>query len=365
MQRFLLLPAAALLMGAVVTPFSVAQTMIWEGAPAATDAPGTAPAGAPAQATRPPTIFPINPQAGEWMICAASYAGPDALELARQLVLVLRDKHQLPAYIYNRSDELRRQADADRERILRLHPEADLRHRRTFRLPDQCAVLVGGYSSFEDAGAGVKAIRALPMPKLWLGDGKTPYDLMNLYEPDPQKRQTLVRRAPVSPYANALVVRNPTLPPAPRPADAPDPFWKELNADEPYSLLKCPARYTLVVKDYIGTTTIQPRTSTSAFLNMLGMGPNRLGTGLTAAGYQAHALADFLHQKLGYEAYVLHTRNKSIVSVGSFASLDDPNLMRIKQQLSALKFKRQGSNPRDPDPVGLFAQPLPMAVPRY
>jgi len=66
--------------------------------------PGTAVA-APAPV---PTPFPIMPEAGPWAICAAHYTGPDAIELARQVCLELRNKHRLPAYIFNHAEAERR-----------------------------------------------------------------------------------------------------------------------------------------------------------------------------------------------------------------------------------------------------------------
>src|SRR5207244_2318331 len=64
-----------------------------------------------------PSPYPITPDAGAWLICAASYFGPDAPELARQLVVQIRAKHNLAAYVFNHADEERRKMRAEFERL--------------------------------------------------------------------------------------------------------------------------------------------------------------------------------------------------------------------------------------------------------
>ena len=63
-------------------------------------------------------------------------------------------------------------------------------------------------------------------------------------------------------------------------------------------------------------STIRLRSSLG---RLTGLG-GRTGEALGAAGLQAHELARFLRTPqlgLGFEAYVLHTRNKSVVTVGA------------------------------------------------
>src|SRR5262249_28785417 len=50
----------------------------------------------------------VTPQAGPWLICVASYSGPNAPMLARQLALQVRERHRLNAYVFNHADEERR-----------------------------------------------------------------------------------------------------------------------------------------------------------------------------------------------------------------------------------------------------------------
>ena len=52
--------------------------------------------------------YAVTAEAGLWMICAASYQGPDAPELANKLCSYLRE-HRYPAHVYNRGNEERKQ----------------------------------------------------------------------------------------------------------------------------------------------------------------------------------------------------------------------------------------------------------------
>jgi hypothetical protein len=309
----------------------------------------------------------ITPQAGPWLICVGSYSGPNAPYLARQLALQVRERHRLNAYVFNHADEERRRLREEFERMQALHPDVPLR-RRTVRLEEQCAVLVGGerggYKDDAAASAALKKVRGLPLPELKLPSGEPAYDYMLTSVPDPQKKGMTLQRTPVNPFTTAFVTRNPTVPQQ-RDRTKFDPLWTKLNAYEDYSLLKCPRRYTLVVKEYAGTTAIQPRSGVSGFMDQLGLGGRKLGEGLLGAGKQAHALAEFLSQpQLGFTAYVLHTRTNSIVTVGGFDELGGEEMQRLQNQLARLRFSTDRNNPNGADPIGLMAHPAPMEVPR-
>ena len=79
------------------------------------------------------------------------------------------------------------------------------------------------------------------------------------------------------------------------------------------------------------------------------------GQDLANAAEMAHNLAKVLrHKDLGYESYVLHTRNSSIVTVGSFSGPKDPELLKLAGELAG---KKIGA-------VDLTAQPAAMKVPQ-
>jgi hypothetical protein len=226
-------------------------------------------------------------------------------------------------------------------------------------------VLIGGFRDFESASAYLKVVKNLPLPELKLAGDKLAYDVMHVSEPVPGKNgQTVMKQTRVNPFSTAIAVRNPTVPAPVKPANKFDPFWKELNANEDYSLLACRKPYTLVVKEYDGSAVVQGGTQSekgSRFLSMLRMGGDRPGERLSASAAQAHEVAKFLRdRRLGFEAYVLHTRTASIVTVGGFDRLDDPAMQQMQQRLAALRLQTRGGV----DPIGLMARPMPMEVPR-
>ncbi len=310
--------------------------------------------------------YPIHPGAGAWMICAGSYTGPDAPNLARQLVYQVRSKHHLEAFVFNRADEVRKQEQARVEEFKKNNPDLPVPRRLRVRVDEQCAVLVGGYKDVDAAHEALDHIKKLPLPELKL-EGKTPYDVIPVATPDEEKQSDKLTYIKVNPFANAFVTRNPTIPQEAKQQPKFDPFWTVLNADEEYSLLKCPKAWTLVVKEYQGASVIQTRQpgKSSGFLDKLGLGGSKPGDSLTAAALQAHEVAKLLREPspkgLGLKAYVFHTRYSSIVTVGGFDSLEDKELIRMQNQLSALSFKRKDGGG---DPIGLFSRPRPMEIPR-
>ena len=73
-------------------------------------------------------------------------------------------------------------------------------------------------------------------------------------------------------------------------------------------------------------------------------GASRGADALEAGAEQAESLAEALRkmtdstgQSLGLEAFVLHTRNASLVTVGQFDGPNDPELLRVRRQLSSMK----------------------------
>jgi hypothetical protein len=315
-----------------------------------------------------PNPYPITAEVGPWLICAAHYVGPDGAELARQVVVELRDKHRLNAFIYNRGDEERRKQNEEWERFKAQFPPGTPLRRRSIRIQDQYAVLVGAFPDFAAASDFLPRIKALPLPVLTLTGDKIPYETAAIQRYDPELKKVIVERATINPFINAMVVRNPLLPSAQANKPKWDPAWKKLNADEEYSLLKNPKAWTLVVKEYTGGQVIQAAGMSGSsgpnkgILGSLGLDFSSSGDALGAAGAQAHELARFLRNpQFGFEAWVLHTRTSSVVTVGGFKGPDDPELQRLKQQIAKFKFstdKKQG------DPIGLMANPLPVEVPR-
>ena len=295
--------------------------------------------------------YPLTVEAGTWLICCASYSGVDAPELSKQISEILRNRDNLKGYIFNYGEEEKKKQIADFERRQKMSPE--LRQPMKFtRVSEQCAVLVGGFKDIEDARKNLEKIKKLAPPDLKLENGKETSDVINIYVPTADKKGAEIRRERVNPFSRAFVVRNPLVPNQTIAKNKPDPVLKTLNADEQYSLLKNSKSVTLVVKEYNGSAILQStKAVTTSFMDKL-FG-SRQGDMLGAAALQAHETARVL-RKLEFDAYVLHTRTSSIVTVGGFDSRDDPNLARIQKAIITLKITA----------LDLYTNPLPMDVPK-
>ncbi len=167
----------------------------------------------------------------------------------------------------------------------------------------------------------------------------------------------------LNPFATAIVTRNPSLEKIPM-AKHVAPALKKFNADEEYSLLNCPQPYTLLVKEYTGATAVQTGVSSGkegGFLSALGIGGNKAGETLAAAAHDAHELARGLRQ-LKFEAYVLHGRTSSIVTIGGFTNPDDPGARRVTQQLALVR--QENLAKLMTDPMKLFPSPPLIEIPR-
>lgn len=296
----------------------------------------------------PSKEYHVNPEAGPWMICAASFTGTPAPQLAHDLVLEIRQSFGLPAYIFDRGKEEKLKQQEQIRKIRENSPPGT--KVRVMRVEEQYAVLVGGYPDMETARKNLDRIKMLK-PSDKFRETVSVGDLNRGGQP--------VQRAYISPFLNAFVAHNPSIP-LEKPTDDPldYSFLKKLNGGESYSLLKCRKPVTLLVKSFQGAYVIQPQNKKSTFMDLIGLG-SRSGELLGAGGLQAHALAELLHKmKPSFEAYVLHTRNYSFVSVGGYDGPDDPKLKQMQQMLSRLQLGGLG-----PD-MQLFAQPLPMQVPQ-
>lgn len=291
--------------------------------------------------------YEVTPAAGPYMICASAYSGTQAAELAHELVLDIRRNYNLPAYIFNRGADERKKQQEEIKRIRELSPEGRVRIQR---IEDQFAVLVGGWKDWDSARKALDGFKKLKPTKPSLVDKIT---RQREGEKDGKKgiyTETIL----VNPFQSSFVVPNPTTPPEQVKKDTgPDPFLKELNSGESFSVYKCRKPWTLAVAVFQSPSVIQTQES-SGFLEKL-MGGDSAGERLTASAMNAHNLAEQL-RKREYEAYVFHTRNSSVVCIGGYERRDDPLLLRMAQ---GLRF-----NGTDAQASSVFlANPLPMEVP--
>lgn len=288
----------------------------------------------------PNKLYPITPDAGQWVICAASYMGDDAHELARQTIHQLRRRDNLPAYFFDYSEQERKEM------------QDYLKGRKgRVRIQDQCGVLIGGFKDEKSARDALNDIKHLKMPELDLGAQKSAYDTH--FDPATGKQ---VR---INPFANAFVTRNPSVPRSQQEPEK-DPFLKSLNDGESYSLLKNPKPWSLAVKGYVCSTAYTSGGASSSFLDKLWPGKNTSDV-LGAGAAQAHELARILRE-LGMDAYVLHLRKQSLVTVGGFDGPDDPKLQQAILKVRA--WQEKNIRTLGTDPFQILETPFPVRVPK-
>ena len=304
----------------------------------------------------PSKDYKVTPDVGPWMICATCYEGELATQLGHEMVLELRSRFDLPAYVMNKGEAERKRQLDEWQRWHQQFPEANVPFRGV-RIKDQCAVLIGGYSDMDAARRALERVKKLPKPS---SDRLCPfYARVRPVDGPDGDTSGVLEGTYVNPFFKSFVVRNPAVPVDRRDDAKNDPFLKRLNSGESYSLLKCKKPWTLVVALFPGMSTIKPADAKESFWDTIWgtKGPD----GLSAGASNAHELAAALqkagfNERAGYEAYVLHMRAGSLVSIGGFEGPEDPRIRSAQEALA--------TNLRLGQSVLLLPQPFPIEVPR-
>jgi hypothetical protein len=335
---------------------------------------GTANSRLPPEWCKPPEDPGINqdllvtPAAGPWLILVHGYDEANGPSLARALALELRGpNYGLQAYVWNYGDDERKaeleRARQEMERRKKALRDAGLTTDMPIRVPHmlvrvQCAVLVGGYKDRDAARHDLERIKKLkPLDPI-----RFHLPEMFLIKPVVPGQNRTGERAAVNPFIKAFPVHNPSVSFAKTDKDVQDyGVLQRLNTDESYSLLNCRKPWTLAVKHYQVPTVVESRGMTGGILQA--GGPGGSGQKTDTAKFNAHALAELLHRR-GWDAYVLHTRFFSMVTVGSYDSKDDPRIAHDQEELAKLN-QRLASLPPDMNvDLRLLPQGVPIPVPR-
>ncbi|MBI3412390.1 MAG: hypothetical protein HY040_29060 [Planctomycetes bacterium] len=315
----------------------------------------------------------VTSSQGPWMILIQNYRGPEAPQMASKMVTELRSSYRLNAFTFN-FGAIERRKEAERVKAIIDKQKEYLQqnnlpldqpiHVKHIRVEENVAVLVGGYASDTDAKRELDRIRKLPPPDPKKVDLDTKYfrAIENVKTDNAQiaNPKTINEdRVLVNPFKiHACVVRNPTIKPIEAPARAANDaldmdLLKRLNSGEKYSLLACNKPYTLAIKQFQTPTMVESKDSPASILEKIGF-KNKIRERIDYAATDAHNLADTL-RKLKLEAFVLHTKYASVVTVGGYESLQDPNLLSM-QNLLATRLQLPA--------VALLPRPMPMEVPR-
>ena len=304
----------------------------------------------------------IADENGPWMILATTFAGEEAEQEARALVMQLRKEFDMSAYLHRKRFDF-----SDTMAGLRVNRFGDRRKMRYRQnvVFDEWAVLVGDFASIDlpEVERKLKKIKSIKPSSLNLDDTKTQRfrGLRKYYKKlsnNPEKRGK-------GPMGSAFVTRNPLLPKEFFAPSGIDKFVYNLNKDWEHSLVHCKGHYTVRVATFQGNVVIDQRK-----IDEIDRGKESMKSRLAAAAAKANKLTKAM-RATGIEAYQFHDRNESIVTVGNFESggthIDAmqrvigefrPEEIRMSDGTARVQPKVYAGIPCD-------MEPFPIEVPRY
>lgn len=282
----------------------------------------------------PGKVYHLTRHFGPWMIMVASFqdTGPvpdestSPAEAANALVLELRQRG-LPAYVY--------EMDSFDAPVMTTNRTGEEELRRPSHRYHAYCVLAGNYQTLDDSvGQATLA---------WVKRYRIESDVFDEVMFNPTPGQPL-------PLSGAFMTINPLLSAEEISALQRDEDFvalASLNKGVPYSLLDNPGKYTLVVATFRGRTVhqginpladepVDSRSATVRAMEMITGGSIGERAGLADAARTATQLVSHLRINENLEeAYVWHDQFASMVTVGSFASPNDPAIEIYRQRFSA------------------------------
>ena len=312
---------------------------------------------------------------GPWCILASSFAGPGAQDDAHDLVIELRKRHGLEAFMHKQTYDYSQSVRG--LGVDKFGAPKRMRYLQGGRY-DEIAVLVGNFTDVSDPNVEktLDKIKYASPDCLQLGnDQETTQRFAGL-----RSLQRIVNRSEEKrrkgPMGNAFVTRNPLLPEEFFAPGGVDKFVLEMNKDVDHSLLDCPGKYSVRIATFRGNVVLDQK----AIHNIKDRGAN-MDSRLDDAAMDAHKVTMAL-RKQGIPAFEFHDRHESIVTVGSFDSVtlpyrrDDgreeinPAVHEVMKQYSPIPQKLPGGGtspglkPRRIAGVFIDAQPMPVEVPK-
>ncbi|MCA9040641.1 MAG: hypothetical protein KDA65_09870 [Planctomycetaceae bacterium] len=331
--------------------------------------------------------YRLTEKHGPWMIMVAVFSEPPPerrstegltpQEAANELVYELR-KHGLPAYTFEpheASDKInvvhnRREATAADNNLKYMVSEGSV------------CVLAGNFDIYASEKDERLANRTLERVKNFVPqflDEETQLEVSaplnpNLGNSDPTrygvfqklKNGAVFAKTPgnPSPLSGAFLTINPLLSAEHINESKRNRYLVELNSGGEFSLLDNPGKFTLIVATFYGNSKTEALSSDGIFQRNESQ---ELGTSLDQSAFKAWEFCKALRTASNYgydqnyEAYVLHTRYKSYVTIGAFDRPDDPRVEQLKQLMGAkvrqtsglatpATFAEMFSIPKDPGP---------------
>ncbi len=270
--------------------------------------------------------YTLSKKHGPWMIMVAAIrdveeedrrteGGMSAWEAADQMVYELRKKG-IPAYTFALEEEMGQIASPSLS-------EAD--SRRYVARHGFVSVLAGNFTSNNDKKA------AAPLNYI-----KKKFEPAFLTD---EKNGGILPRTPgrPSPLSRAFLTVNP-LWDGDVSTSSVDEFLVDLNAGQDHSLLQNKGKFTLTIATFSGNSVIQVGNEKSS--GGQSFFDKTFGSSLDGCANNARTLASEMRnaKKHGYdrnyEAWVFHEKYRSIVTIGSFDSKDDPRIRTLMAQFA-------------------------------
>ena len=307
--------------------------------------------------------YKLTKQHGPWMIMVATLyeAPPDRKkegmsheEAADKLVYELR-RLSIPAYTFS-MDEV----TTPIETTDRLGRAAKRKYRSQ---KGGICVVAGNYNSTEDSIA------------------KKTLEFIKSYDPKSWKNDASFRPTPGNPkqLSGAFLSINPMLAPEEVASRKRDPLLLKLNAGSEYSIMDNKGKYTLVIATFTGRS--QTEVGEGNFKKAID--EFKVSGSLDDAGDRARKVAIMLREGMidgrnkgqKYDAFVFHDRYKSVVTVGSFDTPNDPRIVQMAEVFGAKTIAGQNGKPvlagegivipgKVPDPVVFDPKPKLIDVPK-
>jgi hypothetical protein len=267
--------------------------------------------------------YQLDESNGPWMVMACSFSGEGAEKQAHELVLELRKRYKLPAYVYKAHFAL---GEAQGKGVDKYGNPLKFQYKKFKDKPtaevEEIAVLVGDFpaADVEAAQETLRKIKYAQPQCLELKAGKKTHQTLTGWRMIQRQVYEAIgsEKKKKGPMGHAFVTANPLLPPDYFKPRGIDPVVVALNKDVPYSLLDCPGKYSVQVATFKGQVIIQQKD-----IQDIESGRKEMESKLAEAAKKADTLTRLLREK-GYEAYQFHDRSASIVTIGSFNSIGVP-----------------------------------------
>lgn len=310
---------------------------------------------------------------GPWLVMCRSFAGETAPQEAHDLVLELREKFKLKAYVHKQNYDFTK-------------PEVGLGYNKfggpKMMVPrngakfEEIAVLVGNFETVDD-GKVQEVLETIKYARPKCLEISTNTKSSQRFAGwravvqriNPDKDRSIKDKGPMR---MAFVTRNPLLPDEYFTPQGLDKFVIELNKDKEFSLLKNRGAYTVRIASFQGDSTmkldeIERKERDSVRHSKLEEG-----------AIKAHKITTALREQ-GIDAYEFHDRYESIVTVGSFESVGspredgrieiNPSVKAVMDRFGAQQLQLPGQystglSPQKIAGITLDIQPTPVLVPR-